>query len=159
MKPARDFGRGDSARMYSLWGDCFAGLGMGVLLRMGRSSVSCILNFCVERPGDRGSVGRIFAGGRIMDGGGFFIGLGFFGGEGGGDVPTPIETICGRSGTGSFVSGHCSSRIFLDSSMIRLDSSALRRKSSARASCIRSAGLVTVGGAEVECTGGCGGGT
>src|SRR5271170_4796822 len=103
MNPARDFGRGDSARMYSLRGDCLAGLGTGVLLRTGRSSVSCILNFCVERPGDRGSVGRIFAGGRIMEGGGFFIGLGFFGGDGGGDVPTPIDTICGRSGTGSFV--------------------------------------------------------
>jgi len=129
-------------------------VGTGVLLRPGRNSISCMLNFCVERPGDRGSADTIFAGGRVMDGGTFLIATGFFGGDGGGEVPTPIDTIVGRSGTGSFVSGHCSSRIFLDSSIILLDSCAFRRNSRARASCVRSARLCTVGGAEMEWTGG-----
>src|SRR5271167_974547 len=91
-----------------------------------------------------------------MEGGGFGRSLGFFGGEGGGEVLTPMETIAGLSGIGSLVFGQCCPKTLLDSSMMRLDSSDLRRNSIDRASgtwFTVTGGLAIMDGAGGDCIG------
>jgi hypothetical protein len=73
-----------------------------------------------------------------------------FGGDGGGEVIVPVDTIAGLSATGSCVSGHCSSRIIFDWLIIHLDSRAFRCTSNVRGS--EGVSIAVEPSADSECT-------